>query len=157
MSPGFSRIAVTATNVVTGIHVCFSHNCHNCNNCFRYVELLFSNIFVKIFRGPRTHVFVKYFAVLRLCCACSGPLTNWNSMDTGTQLSSVFQGMCSLGRFRVLLKFRYAKLLFSYIFVKNISRSSDTCFRKIFRGPRTTLHLRRAAYKLEFYGHRAGA
>ena len=56
------------------------------NFCFRIFSL-------KIFRGPRTHgcyfsnfhVFVKYFAVLGLCCACGGPLINWNSMDTGTQ------------------------------------------------------------------------
>ena len=48
------------------------------NSCFRIFSL-------KIFRGPRTHVFVKYFAVLGQCCACGGPLTNWNSMDTWTQ------------------------------------------------------------------------
>ena len=44
--------------------------------------------------------------------------------------------------------------MFLYIFVKNISRFSDTCFRKIFRGPRTMLRLRRATYKLELCGHR---
>ena len=27
------RIAIIATIVVTGIHLCFFHNCHNCNNC----------------------------------------------------------------------------------------------------------------------------
>ena len=48
------------------------------NSCFRMFSL-------KIFRGPRTHVFVKYFTVLRLCDACGGPLTNWNPMDTETQ------------------------------------------------------------------------
>ena len=64
---------------------------------------------------------------------------------------SVFEGMCSLGLVEVLDR---PNSCFSYIFVKNISRSSDTCFRKIFRGPRTMLRLRRAAYKLEFYGHR---
>ena len=49
------------------------------NSCFRIFSL-------KIFRGPRTHVFVNCdFAVLGLCCACGGPLTNWKSMDTGTQ------------------------------------------------------------------------
>ena len=33
MSPGFFIIAIIATIVVTGIHICFFHNCHNCNNC----------------------------------------------------------------------------------------------------------------------------
>ena len=33
MSPGFFRTAIIATTVVTGIHICFFHNCHNCNNC----------------------------------------------------------------------------------------------------------------------------
>ena len=64
------------------------------NSCFRIFSL-------KIFRS-RTHVFIKYFAVLGLCCACGGPLNaliNWNSMDTGTQLSSVCEGMHSLGLF----------------------------------------------------------
>ena len=27
------RIAIIATIVVTGIHICFFHNCHNYNNC----------------------------------------------------------------------------------------------------------------------------
>ena len=30
MSPGFFRIAIIATTVVTGIHICFFHNCNNC-------------------------------------------------------------------------------------------------------------------------------
>ena len=60
------------------------------NSCFRIFSL-------KVFCGSRTHVFVKYFTVLWLCCACGGQLTNWNSMNTGTQLSSVFEGMRSLG------------------------------------------------------------
>ena len=63
---------------------------------------------------------------------------------TGTQTKFGFRGD---GFTRTCWSFRYAKLLFSYIFVKNISRSSDTCFRKIFRGSRTMLRLRRAAYK----------
>ena len=81
------RIAIIATIAVTGIFSSvFEGMCSlglvevldRPNSCFRMFSL-------KIFRGPRTHVFVKYFSVLGLCCACGGPLTNWNSMDTETQ------------------------------------------------------------------------
>ena len=79
--------------------------------------------------------FVNYFVVLGLCCYCGGPLTNWNSMDTETQTynSLVFEGMHLLGL---------------------VNDTPISCFREIFRGPRTMLRLRRAAYKLELYGHR---
>ena len=150
------RVAIIATIiVVTGIFSSvFEGMCSlglgevldRPNSCFRIFSL-------KIFRGLRTHVFVKYFAVLWLCCACGRPLINWNSIWThwqGLKLSSVFEGMGSLGLVEVLDTpnscFR--------ISIKNISRSSDTCFRKIFRGGRTMLRLRRTAYKLELYGHR---
>ena len=55
-------------------------------------------------------------------------------MDTaqGLKLSSVFEGMRLLGL---------------------LNDTPNSCFRKIFRGPRTMLRLRRAAYKLELYGH----
>ena len=51
----------------------------------------------------------------------------------GLKLSSVFEGMRLLGL---------------------VNDTPNSCFRKIFRGPRTMLRLRRAAYKLELYGHR---
>ena len=128
------RIAIIATIVVTGIFSSVFEGMYSLglvevldrpNSCFRIFSL-------KIFRGPRTHVFVKYFAVLGLCCACGGPLTNWNSVDTGTQTMFGFRGDVFT---RTCWTFRYA-----------------LC--KIFRGPRTMLRLWRAAYKLELYGHR---
>ena len=73
------RIAIIATIiVVTGIFSSvFEGMCSlglgevldRPNSCFHKFSL-------KIFRGLRTHVFVKYFAVLGLCWACGGPLTN---------------------------------------------------------------------------------
>ena len=64
--------------------------------------------------------------------------------------SSVFEGMCSLGLVEVLDRPNSCFRIFS---LKIFRGPVDTCFRKIFRGPRTMLRLRLAAYKLELYGH----
>ena len=52
-------------------------------------------------------------------------------MYTGTQLSSVFEGMRSLGHDTLLVY----------------------CYYVALQNPRTMLRLRRAVYKLELYGH----
>ena len=58
----------------------------------RSAKLLFPYIFVKNILRSSDTCFVKYLAVLGLCCACGRPLTNWNSMDTGTQTQFGFRG-----------------------------------------------------------------
>ena len=163
----FSTIATIATIAVIRSQLYLFQNCHNWDDCdekgsiFFFFKIaiiatidvtrIFQNCFrifsLKIFRGPRTHVFVKYFAGLGLCCACGGPLTNWNSMDTRTQ-SSVFKGNVFT---RTCWSFRYAKLLFSNIFVEIFRGPRTHVFVKIFHGPQTLLRLRQAAYKLELY------
>ena len=60
------------------------------NSCFRIFSL-------KIFRGPRTHVFVKYFAVSDYVAPAAGRLQIGTLWTQGLKLSSVFEGMRLLG------------------------------------------------------------
>ena len=78
--------------------------------------------------------YVKYFAVLGLCCACGGPLIIGTLWTQGLKLSSVFEGMRSLEHDTLLIYCNYVALQNFWLLKNSIetecgfSLSLDTCF-----------------------------